>query len=184
VNRYFKLDPSPVTFSWASKGCLTRMAEIDGQSFHGAAWSRSMFDLVLTRPKHIALIAHCDSRIAGYVVFDLSSITHIQLIRLAVDPTYRRRNVGRGLVGQLTGRLSYPGRTSIACRICETDDAARDFLVRCGFRCAGLDRNYFGERDAYVMAWNLIRPKAKAAAPSAEATVAALEAIDRECQGR
>jgi ribosomal-protein-alanine N-acetyltransferase len=188
VNRYFNLDPAtsrprplPISIRWLIRRDMPTVLAIEAASYD-RPWTEDDFLSALRQRNNIGMVAEHDECVVGFMVYRFEH-TQIDLLNLAVHPQLCRRGIGRRMVAKLVSKLgSHPhrGRDTVAVRVRESNLAGQLFFRSLGFRAARcVDRGYYEDtgEDAYLMRYRIERP-------DAEATVAALEAIDRECQGR
>lgn len=92
------------------------------------------------------LVAEREGIVAGFAVWRGVGEGEWELLNLAVDPNYRRRGVGRELVGKLPA-----GRTFIEVR--ESNGGARALYESSGFTVIGRRRQYYDNplEDGIVM---------------------------------
>ena len=113
-------------------------------------WTEAMVAGSLADPTTVAFLAEHDAVAVGYSIFQLAG-GEIELLRLGVDPAWRRAGIGgelvsRGLAVGLDRRLS-------ACFLeVRADNApARRLYERLGFAVAGERRRYYSDgTDACV----------------------------------
>ena len=116
---------------------LLRVAEIQAASAEAAQWWVGDYPFV---------VAELDGVVAGFAVWRTVGEGEWELLNIAVDPVFRRRGVGRALVGALP-----PGRIFIEVR--ESNRAARTLYETSGFSVCGRRRGYyqFPSEDGIVM---------------------------------
>ena len=127
---------------WMIRRDMTEILQIEAQSFANP-WDEEEFVKILRQRNCIGMVAEHDSRVVGFVIYELHKF-HIEFLNLAVAADMRGRGVGRALIGRLIGKLSLQGnrRTMLRCRISEYNDAAIRWLSRRGLRAKGIDRQF------------------------------------------
>jgi len=115
------------------EGDLAAVARIQAASPEAAQWE------VRDYLAYDFVVAVSGDRIAGFAVARRLTEGESELLNLAVDPAFRRRGIGRGLVAQLTA--SYTGTLWLEVR--ETNEAARKLYRTLGFCEAGQRPEYY-----------------------------------------
>lgn len=115
-------------------------------------WSKDRFIRCLRQRNSIGMVAECDDRVVGFMIYELTR-TRIHVLNFAVAAAYRRRGVGSQMGAELIGKLSSQRRTCITLEVRETNLAAQKFWAACGFRAVAVLRQFYrgSPEDAYVM---------------------------------
>lgn len=119
-------------------------------------WTEQDFLELLRRRNHIVLVAECQGRVVGFVLYELTK-TRIHLLHIGVAAAERTQNVGRQLVQKLIGKLGVRRRSRIQCGVPERNLDAQLFFRRLGFRAESIRRRLDAERqeDVYLMRYRL-----------------------------
>jgi len=130
------------------RGDLGDILAIDAAAFATPLNENELLDLL--RQRRVGGYAHeCYGRVLGYAIYEHGR-AGAHLLRLAVDPKFRRQGVGTALVQKI---LSLPDgrRADITATVRESSLEAALFLRACGFT-ARLKRGGFSDthEDAYV----------------------------------
>jgi len=130
---------------------LPEVLRIEQESFE-FPWTEEEFYRCLRQRNCIGMVAECENRVVGYMVYELCK-TRIHLLNFAVAPEHRRRGVGLQMIQKLVGKLSAQGRTRIVLEVRETNLPAQLFFRACQFRAVAVLRNYYADtpEDAYLM---------------------------------
>ena len=74
-------------------------------------------------------------------------------MNFAVNPEYRRKNVGNQMVNKLVNKLSHQRRNRILLEVRETNLSAQMFFAKAGFRAVSVLRDFYDDttEDAYLM---------------------------------
>lgn len=91
-----------------------------------------------------------EGRVLGGMIYALHT-NHLELLRVVVDPRWRREGIGRELLTKLHGKLSTHRRNRVGAVVGERGVATQLFLAACGYRCTRVLRGHCGEDDAYRM---------------------------------
>lgn len=124
-------------------------AAIDLAGF-GEPWTEADFRDALADHGTIGLTAEAGGDIAGFVVYRLAG-SRIDLIRLAVDPAFRRRDIGRQLANRVVQKLGSHRREKVVAVEDERNVGGLNFLKACGFRATRLIPAAFGDADGVRM---------------------------------
>ncbi len=135
---------------------LDAIMAIETASF-AHAWTRPMFvqeleDRSMCKPS----VAIDGARVVGYIV---SWFLHdeVHVLNVAVDPSERRRGIGRALMEWVVKQARETSRELITLEVRPTNRAARRLYESIGFVAVALRRGYYVEtgEDALVMVLRL-----------------------------
>ena len=87
-----------------------------------------------------------EEAVLGYIIFSWDG----HLISMAVDPAYRRREIGRRLLERV---LAFPRIRRVRAEVRKSNRGAQAFYSSMGFRIVGVITNYYGNEDALVVEW-------------------------------
>jgi [ribosomal protein S18]-alanine N-acetyltransferase len=109
----------------------------------GLGWSwRPQRVLVSIRDPNTLSIVGADARVHGFCITQFGDeIAHLSL--LAVDPKYRRRGLGRKLVGWMLASARTAGIATVHVEMRTTNLPARAFYRTLGFEDAGVVAGYY-----------------------------------------
>jgi ribosomal-protein-alanine N-acetyltransferase len=129
------------------------------------SWGRERIRAHIRHPESIVLGAHCGGVIAGFAIMRYAEEqAHLNL--LAVDPSHRRRGVGRRLVRWLEETALTAGTFIIGLELRAENQGARAFYARLGYReLARIPGYYQGVEAAIRMQRDVRDPRT--AAPGA-----------------
>lgn len=126
---------------------------VERKSFPTNPWSKSIFLSELTRnDAAIYIVAVVEERIVGYagmwIILDEGHITNI-----AVDPSYRRRGIGQGLLGELTRLALQRGAVAMTLEVRVSNAEAQRLYTKLGFEPRGIRKEYYqdNKEDALIM---------------------------------
>ena len=124
----------------ADLGAVARIQQASGGAAHWNVRDYLAYDFVL---------AVAAGRVVGFSVARRVAEDESELLNLAVDPAYRRRGIGRRLLGELTSR--HAGTLYLEVR--ESNAAARKFYKAFGFSEIATRPDYYPEsrESAIVM---------------------------------
>lgn len=134
---------------------------------HGLKWSwtEQRVEQCFRNRECIVLAARDRRRLVGFAIMEFYDV-HSHLALLAVQPGYQRQGVGRQLIEWLESSARTAGIFSIRLELRASNDAARAFYERLGYREAGLKHGYYdGREDALRMLHDLAVTTTSGAAP-------------------
>ena len=102
--------------------------------------------------------AHCvghvattdDNTVVGYLVYHLFK-SHVEIVDIGVDPSYRLRGVGRELISKLQDRMVAGTRKKVITTVPESNMGCLLFLKACGFKAVSVLRGEFADDDGYSL---------------------------------
>jgi ribosomal-protein-alanine N-acetyltransferase len=134
---------------------------------HGLAWSwdEVRVERALRNRDCVVLAARDRKRVVGFAIMEFYAI-HAHLSLLAVQPGFQRRGIGRQLIEWLEASARTAGIFDIHLELRASNDGARRFYERLGFKDAGVKAAYYaGREDALRMTHDLSVPSATPAEP-------------------
>ena len=143
-----------VLVRWLVERDMPEVLACEGQSFE-FPWSEQDFIQALRRRNCIGMAAEYQDRVVGFMVYELHK-THLHVLGLAVDHTFRHRGIGGQMVAKLVSKLSSI-RRRLVLEVRETNLPALLFFKRCGFKAICVLHNHYDETvdDAYRMVYRL-----------------------------
>ena len=124
---------------------------------HGLAWSwnEDRVERCLRNRDCVVLAARDRRRVIGFAIMEFYAI-HAHLNLFAVQPGYQRRGVGRQLLEWLEASARTAGIFKVNLELRATNDGARLFYEKLGYRSAGRKAAYYdGREDAVRMSRDL-----------------------------
>jgi ribosomal-protein-alanine N-acetyltransferase len=134
---------------------------------HGLAWSwnEERVERCLRNRDCVVLGARDRRRIVGFAIMEFYAI-HAHLNLFAVQPGYQRQGVGRQLLEWLEASARTAGIFKVNLELRATNDRARSFYEKLGYRVAGRRAAYYdGREDAVRMTHDLTVASTSSAAP-------------------
>jgi len=130
-----------------------------------ASWTEARVEQCLRNRECIVLAARDRRRLVGFAIMEFYDV-HAHLALLAVQPGYQRQGIGRQLIDWLEASARTAGIFSVRLELRATNDAARLFYERLGYREAGRKEAYYdGREDAVRMLHDLGVTTTSGAAP-------------------
>jgi [ribosomal protein S18]-alanine N-acetyltransferase len=154
---------SDITISRMSEHDLLEVVEIEeGSGLSRWGWAAYYAELQSTNrnlmliacPRKSQIIEH--RRIAGYIVArETAGELHIN--NVAVREQYRRRGIGRALLGRIIHEAQQLGATTAFLEVRSGNAPALVLYEKCGFKAIARRANYYSDppEDAVVMSLNL-----------------------------
>lgn len=134
-----------------NKNDLDEVCEIENQCF-SMPWSKRSFEEALDNRNACYLTARLDGRIVGYCgayrILDEADINQI-----AVADAYRRKGIGRAVLGALLQQLEEEGITAVTLEVRSSNAPAVGLYEAMGFATEGVRRNFYEKptEDALIM---------------------------------
>jgi ribosomal-protein-alanine acetyltransferase len=85
------------------------------------------------------LVASLDDQVAGFLVFRKTDVTELEVLNLAVDPSFRRR----GIAGQMMQFMLAGHRGEVFLEVRESNQTARKFYESIGFQEISRRKDYY-----------------------------------------
>jgi GNAT superfamily N-acetyltransferase len=104
---------------WMIRRDMAEVLEIENESFE-FPWSEEEFIRCLRQRNCIGMVADCDDKVVGFMVYELHK-TRLHILNFAVGRTWRRQGIGRKMASKLVGKLSAQRRTRIVLEVRETN---------------------------------------------------------------
>lgn len=152
---------SQVHIRWMIRKDVDRVMEIENDSFL-CPWS--VDDLIdrMRQRNCVGMVAEIDGEVVGYMVYELHK-SRLELINLAVDPTYRNQGVGSAMLHKLTGKLASERRHTLALQVSEKNTHAHLFFSRHGMLATKVVKGLYGpdcDEDSYRFEFDVKQPGA------------------------
>lgn len=145
---------------WMIRRDMAEVLAIEADEF-ALPWKETEFVRVLRNRNGIGMVAEWDSRVAGYMVYELFR-TQIMLHNLAVSGAMQGRGVGRQLIEKLKSKLDRRRRSEIVAHVSERNLDAQLFFRAMGFRADKVVRGKYTEfqdLDAYRFVYRVCNGK-------------------------
>lgn len=131
------LDFATVLIRWAVRLDLPRVVWIDHESYPEDSWTDQDFARYLRQRNCIGLVAEVGHEVVGYVLYELHD-DHIDVVRLAVAPEWRRKRVGAEMLIRLGRKLSTYNRHTLRIDVAEENLPAQLWLRWAGVRATAI----------------------------------------------
>jgi ribosomal-protein-alanine N-acetyltransferase len=120
------------------------------------SWNESRIGYCMKNRDCIVLAARDRRRLIGFAIMEFYD-EHAHLSLLAVQPGYQRLGIGRQLVDWLESSARVAGTFAVQLELRASNDGARRFYERLGYREVGRKPAYYaGREDALRMLHDLV----------------------------
>ena len=149
-----------VQIRWLIRRDMPEVLDIEQQSFE-FSWTEEDFLCCLRQRNCIGMVAECDHRIVGFMIYELHK-AKLHVLNFAVDPEFRRNGIGSQMIEKLVDKLSQQRRQEIVLEVRESNLGAQLFFKQMGFKAVLVIRSHYDdtEEDAYVMRFALLDDEA------------------------
>jgi len=119
--------------------------EIERASF-SAPWFRDSFLIEMFDKQTISKVAVFQDSVVGYI-FAHFERHESSVMKLAVRPDFRRRGVATRLMHEAMGELKHKGCVFMYLKVRESDNGAKSFYDRLGFKVQMIRKKYYDNPD-------------------------------------
>lgn len=112
----------------------------------GLRMDERLMDRLVSKTGVVCMVAELEGRVVGLLAYDISRVSKIKVIVLAVESGSRRKGVGRELVDLLTAKLNGK-RNKIELSVSEYSLDAQLFLRAMGFKAVSIHDAADGSSD-------------------------------------
>jgi ribosomal-protein-alanine N-acetyltransferase len=140
-----------VHIRWMIRRDMADVLQAERQSFE-YAWTEEDFLQCLRQRNCIGMVAECDDRIVGFMIYELHK-NRLHLLNFAVAEEYRRTGIGTQMVEKLIAKMASHRRSKITLAVRERNLPAQLFFRNLDFRASRVMRNYYEDsgEDAFLM---------------------------------
>jgi ribosomal-protein-alanine N-acetyltransferase len=140
----------------AAKADASRLFALDQICFPaGIAYSLRDFRALLRSSRVLSVVAEEDAALAGFAMAQTMLLRGIrvgEIITVDVAPEFRRRGVGRSLIGAVETGARADGAEALRLQVAVDNAAALGLYARLGFAAIGEIQGYYhGDLDAVAM---------------------------------
>ncbi len=143
-----------------SRDDLRSIVAIQDKCSEAARWLESDYSHLADGVGGMILVAELPTitpaRVVGFAAFR-RLIDEAEMMNLAVDPTYRRRGIGRSLLTEARTRLIQSGVKRLFLEVRSSNKPALGLYYSVGFALRSFRRDYYRDprEDAYVLCLEL-----------------------------
>lgn len=126
---------------------IDELMQVEQESFTNP-WTREMYLAECANPgvSHFVLARDGSGQLIGFCAF-WRILDEVHINNLAVRPPYRRRGVASALIEQVIAQGHRLGADHATLEVRQSNEAAVKLYERCGFRVAGVRRQYYSKPD-------------------------------------
>lgn len=130
---------------------VSQVAQLEKLSF-SMPWSENAISGEITNPLSLWIVALDGQHVVGYVGSQ-AVMGEADMMNLAVQPEYRRKGIGEGLVVHLIERLAEKTVNSLTLEVRASNYAAIALYEKLGFAQVGRRPNYYSapKEDALIL---------------------------------
>lgn len=150
----------PVHMRWMCRQDLRAVLAIEEASFE-FPWAADDFIACGSSMQTVMRVAEWRAEPVGYVVYERFP-KRLQVLNLAVEPRYRRQDIGRQIMHDLKGKLETGNRSRITLECRERNLQGQLFFREMGFRAVSILKDFYDDtpEDAYLFQFRLRRSAA------------------------
>lgn len=127
------------------------VARLESETMGSDAWAATLVADELPRKDRTWWAAYDGKKLVGYCggwVVD----GQVQILKIATDPTYRRRGIARELIGLVASDARDLGATEMTLEVRLSNEGAQSFYENLGLARIGVRPHYYSDReDAVIM---------------------------------
>lgn len=126
-----------IQIRWLIRRDMDEVLAIEKQS-DLEQWTEEDFLRFLRKRTVIGVVAETELNVFGFMIYELHK-SMLKVLKLAVDPEYRRQGIGTQMVDRLKDKLSQQRRNEIEIDVNERNVSGQLFFAGCGFNCEEID---------------------------------------------
>lgn len=134
---------------WMIRRDMTEVMAID-QEHSAAPWPEQEYLGNLRQRNCIGMVAELGETLYGHMVYELHT-HHLDVLKLEAS----NDDAFDSLLSKLTGKLSSHRRTHVVLHVHERDDRTIAACRRNGWRAEKVEREHYGEADAYLFVYHV-----------------------------
>ncbi len=140
-----------VSYRPLDQACAAEVAQLESSAMGTDAWAAHLVEDELSHKDRTWWVAEVDGVFAGYaggMVVD----GDLQILKVAVKPTFRRRGIARELVSRIADDARNLGAHSCSLEVRAGNTGAQAFYAQLGLKSIGVRPRYYSDReDAVIM---------------------------------
>lgn len=144
-------DEHGITYKPLDAAHAGAVAVMESQVMSADAWSEGLVADELPRPDRVWWAAYAGDTLAGYAggwIVD----GQVQILKVGVDPTMRRRGIARGLLARVAADARDLGAASCSLEVRAANAGAQALYEAVGLRSLGVRPRYYSDgEDAVIM---------------------------------
>ena len=140
-----KPQATKISFSTVGPAAAKLLAEIHGESF-ATQWNENSFRELLNSPGTNAILISNHNNPSGFVLFRKAA-DEAEILTICTRPVFRRKGHAKLLLQHVESLLKKEGVKSLFIEVAVSNPAAFALYASCGFKEAGLRKNYYERGD-------------------------------------
>ena len=140
-----KPQAAKISFSTIGPAAAKLLAEIHGESFD-TQWNEKTFRELLNSPGTKAILISSQNNPTGFVLFRKAA-DEAEIITICTRPAIRQKGLAKLLMQHMENLLKKDGVKSLFIEVAVSNPAALALYASCGFKEAGLRKNYYERGD-------------------------------------
>ena len=136
-------------FRPASIDDVPALSALIGRAFdprYGEGWTSPQLLATMVLPGTAAEVAVVDGHVAGFAL-TRTIVDEVELLLVAVDPSGRRRGLGRDLVARAIAQSRIAGAVRLHLEVRDSNVAAMQLYLQLDFVCVGRRQSYYCGAD-------------------------------------
>jgi tRNA threonylcarbamoyl adenosine modification protein YeaZ/ribosomal-protein-alanine acetyltransferase len=134
-----------ISFSAAAPAAAKLLAEIHAESF-ATQWNEKDFRELLNSPGTSAVLISNQKNPTGFVLFR-KAVDEAEILTICTRPIFRQKGHAKLLMQHMENLLKKDGVKSLFIEVAVSNQAALALYASCGFKEAGLRKNYYDRGD-------------------------------------
>lgn len=140
------MDLTVMHLRWMIRRDLSEVAAIDEATLVDN-WTEEDYSACLRQRNTIGMVVEIADLVAGFIIYELHR-NRLHITRIAVDPAFQGKAVGRTMVERLINKLHEKRRTTLNAYVPERELDAQLFLKALGFKATATFDDYYGRDNA------------------------------------
>jgi tRNA threonylcarbamoyladenosine biosynthesis protein TsaB len=140
-----KPQATKISFSAAGPAAAKLLAEIHGECFD-KQWNEAAFGEMLASPGTSAILVSSQNNPTGFVLFRKAA-DEAEILTICTRPAFRQKGHAKLLMQNMESLLKKDGVKSLFIEVAISNPAALALYGSCGFKEAGLRKNYYQHGD-------------------------------------
>ena len=140
------MDLTVMHMRWMIRRDLREVVAIDEAAIVGN-WTEGDYRACLRDRNTIGQVVEIADLVAGFIIYELHR-NRLHITRIAVDPAFQVKAVGRTMVERLINKLHEKRRTTLNAYVPERELDAQLFLKALGFKATATFDDYYGRDNA------------------------------------
>lgn len=134
---------------WLLNKDTTDVEHIECSAFGNGAWNKRKIRQILNKRNTVGLVCKYQEDIRGYIIYTLHR-DHIEIVRIVVDPLYRREGVGTAMINRVIEKIGNNIKMEfIDIKVPEDNLDLQLFLKSNKFRACSIIKGGYEESDRY-----------------------------------